>query len=102
MSAGLQLAARWGKPQAWTLTPRASLAFVHDFSTTRQVDAALQLLPEQSFTVFGAPGLANAAAFSLQLTASHRSGFSAFASMDGQLSDRGSGWLASGGVRYRF
>lgn len=87
-SLGLQLDGTVFAGHGWVLQPTLRLSWIHNFSTQRQIDASLQLLPGQPFTVQGAAAPQDTGRLLLGLSGAHVSGVSAYLALDGALSSR--------------
>jgi outer membrane autotransporter protein len=81
------------------VTPYARLSWVHEFNPTRQVTASFIALPGTQFTVDGPRAARDAAKVEVgsRLAITHR--VSAFASFDGEFSDRSQAYAGKVGVR---
>jgi len=98
LSLGVQLGADVLLANGWTVSPLARLSWIHEFNTTRQLNAALQLLPDQSFTVDGASVPADVGRLLLGVSATSRSGVTGFVTVSGAFSGQGNAYSARVGV----
>lgn len=102
LSMGVQLDSSHAINQSWTLHPLIRISWIHEFNPSRQINASLQLLPQQSFTVTGASVPINTGRILLGVTASHRSGLTGYVSVDASLSDNSQVFGAWAGLGWRF
>lgn len=101
-SLGLQVESKIEMENGWQLRPTAQASWIYEFSPDREVTAALQLLPNQPFTVAGAAAPRNRGLISLGLVATSRTGTSAYFTLDTAFSNTTIGFLAQAGVRIPF
>lgn len=101
-SLGVQLDSTHVLNNGWTLRPSVLVAWVHELNPTRQVDVALQLLPAQSFTVYGASAPKNLGRLVLGLSGTHRSGVTSYLALEANASERGQALGARAGLNVRF
>lgn len=102
LSIGIQLDSSHSLPDGWTLNPLIRVSWIHEFNPYRQINASLQLLPQQSFTVTGAAAPTNMGRVMMGVTGSHRSGLTGYLSVDASLSDSGQSFGAWAGMGWRF
>ena len=102
LSIGVQLDSMHALNNGWTLRPSVLVAWIHELNPTRQVDAALQLLPAQSFTVYGATAPKNLGRLVLGLSGTHQSGVTSYLTLEGNISERGQALGARAGLNIRF
>lgn len=102
LSLGIQVDSRIDHPDGWIVSPMMRLSWIHQFSTRRQVNAALQLLPAQTFTVYGAAAPENAGRLTVGISASSKSGMTAYFTLDGSFSDTSQAFAAMAGLNMRF
>ncbi|MCD8515794.1 MAG: autotransporter outer membrane beta-barrel domain-containing protein [Burkholderiaceae bacterium] len=98
LSLGLQLDKEAVLDNGWTINPLARLSWIHEFNTTRELNAALQLLPDQTFTVSGAAAPADVAKVMLAVSARNNSGVTGFLSLSGAFSGGSNALTARVGV----
>ncbi len=84
---------------AWSLTPIARVAWVHEFATERSLSASLQAAPGSQFEIQGAPAAGNAALISATLSATHGDRLALLASVFAGLSGQGDAVGGNLGVR---
>jgi outer membrane autotransporter protein len=101
-SLGVQLDSTQVLNNGWTLRPSMLVAWIHELNPTRQVDASLQLLPAQSFTVYGASAPKNLGRLVLGLSGTHRSGVTSYLALEANVSERGKALGARAGLSVRF
>lgn len=99
---GVQVESKVAMENGWQLRPMAQVSWIYEFSPNREVTAALQLLPNQPFTVAGAAAPRNRGLVSLGLVATSRQGTSAYFALDTSFSNTNIGFLAQAGVRIPF
>lgn len=102
LSLGVQLGSELLLANDWTISPLVRLSWIHEFNTTRQLNAALQLLPDQSFTVDGASAPANVGRLLLGVSGAHRSGVTGFLMLSGAFSGQGNAYSARLGLSIPF
>lgn len=102
LSLGVQIDSRIELDDGWTLRPSVLMAWIHELNPTRQVDASLQLLPTQAFTVYGASAPQNVGRLVLGLSGTNRSGLTGYVTIEGNISDRGQALGARAGLSMRF
>ena len=102
LSLGVQLDSTVALDNGWTLRPSVLMAWIHELNPTRQVDASLQLLPTQAFTVYGASAPQNVGRLVLGLSGTNRSGLTGYVTIEGNVSDRGQALGARAGLSMRF
>jgi hypothetical protein len=83
-------------------TPYIDLGFVHEFNTTRSVDASFLAAPDTSFQVFGAEASRNAASTNVGGTFELTPRLSLSASFNGLFSGVETSCGGSGGLQYAF
>lgn len=98
LSLGVQLETDFTLANGWTINPLARVSWIHEFNTTREVNAALQLLPDQAFTVYGASVPADVAKVTLGLSATNRTGVTGFFGVSGAFSGQGNAFSARAGL----
>ena len=81
------------------LTPYARLAWEHEFSTDRKIDASLLALPGSGFTVSGAPAVSDAARVTTGVKLDISNAVALYAAFDGAFSGSGNLYSGKGGVR---
>jgi outer membrane autotransporter protein len=101
-SLGVQLDSTYALNNGWTLRPSVLVAWIHELNPTRQVDASLQLLPTQSFTVYGASAPKNLGRLVLGVSGTHRLGVTSYLALEANVSDRGQALGARAGVNVSF
>lgn len=101
-SLGLQLDGVESTHNDWTWKPTLRLAWIHNFSVQRQVDASLQLLPGQPFTVFGASAPRDVGRVLLGLTGRHATGVSGYLAIDALVSGQSQAIGVRGGLAIPF
>lgn len=79
--------------------PYARLSWVHEFESTRDVNAGFITLPVTNFTVFGPSAARDAARVDLGSKLAISRSVALFASFDGEFSDRSRMYAGKGGVR---
>lgn len=102
LSIGIQLDSAHALNNGWTLRPSMLVAWIHELDPTRQVDASLQLLPTQSFTVYGASAPKNLGRLVLGLSGTNHSGVTSYIALEANISDRGQALAARAGLNVRF
>ena len=102
LSLGVQIDSSHALSHGWTLNPLIRISWIHEFNPTRQINASLQLLPQQSFTVTGASAPINTGRVLLGVTATHRSGMTGYVSVDATLSHNSQAFGAWAGLGWRF
>jgi uncharacterized protein with beta-barrel porin domain/membrane-associated phospholipid phosphatase len=85
-----------------TLTPYARLAWEHEFSKDRTINATLASLPGSSFTVSGAQAVSDAARVTTGLKLNINQSLSLYAAFDGAFSGSGNSYAGKGGIRYTW
>ena len=83
-------------------TPYIDLGFVHEFNTTRSIDASFLAAPDTSFQVFGAEASRNAASTNVGGTFELTPRLSLSASFNGLFSGVETSCGGSGGLQYAF
>lgn len=102
LSIGVQFDSTHALNNGWTLRPSMLVAWIHALNPTRQVDASLQLLPTQSFTVYGASAPKNLGRLVLGISGTHHSGVTSYLALEANISDRGQALGARAGLNIRF
>lgn len=102
ISLGVQFDSAVALNNGWTLRPSMLMAFIHELNPTRQIDATLQLLPSQTFTVYGASAPQNVGRIVVGLSGTNRSGLTGYFSFEANVSDRGQALGARAGLSMRF
>ena len=102
ISLGVQLDSAVMLKSGWTLRPSMLLAWIHELNPNRQVDATLQLLPSQTFTVYGASAPQNIGRMVLGISGTNRSGLTGYVSFEANVFDRGQALGARAGLSMRF
>lgn len=102
LSLGVQFDSTHALQNGWTLRPSLLVAWIHEFNPTRQVDASLQLLPSQGFTVYGASAPRNIGRMVLGISGTNRSGVTGYLGLEANVSDRGQALGAKLGLNIRF
>jgi uncharacterized protein with beta-barrel porin domain len=98
-SLGVQVDRTFAVGEAWSLTPMARAAWVHEFATERSLSASLQAAPGAQFEIQGAPAAGNAALISATLSAAHGDRLALLASVYAGLSGQGEAVGGNLGVR---
>lgn len=98
LSLGVALNAEVALANGWVVNPLVRVAWIHEFNTTRQLDASLQLLPDESFTVYGASVPKDMAKVTLGLSARSKDGVTAFLGISGDFSGQGNAFTARAGL----
>jgi outer membrane autotransporter protein len=88
-SIGLQLDRKTTLDNGWTLNPTLRVSWIHEFQPERNITAALNLLPGQTFTIYGASAPGNTAQAIAGLTASDGNNISGYLMLGADMSDRG-------------
>jgi len=78
LSLGVQIDSEHALNDGWTLRPSMLVAWLHELNPSRYVDASLQLLPSQRFTIYGASTPKNVGRTVLGLSGTDRSGFTGY------------------------
>jgi fibronectin-binding autotransporter adhesin len=99
-SLGLQIDGKLNLNNGWVWSPFARAALTHEFSPLRQIDASLQQLPDDYFTVGGIMAEANFATLRFGSRVWFNDTVSAFASVDGIFGDRTRGYAAIAGINF--
>jgi outer membrane autotransporter protein len=81
------------------LTPRIQLAWAHEFTATRQVNASFLALPAAAFTVNGARPARDAAIVTAGADLALGRNVALYAQFDSELSGGGNAYAGSGGLR---
>lgn len=102
VSLGVQIDSAIALNNGWTLRPSMLVAWIHELNPSRQVDASLQLLPTQAFTVYGASAPQNVGRMVLGLSGTNRSGLTGYVTVEANVSDRGQALGARAGLSMRF
>ena len=101
-SLGLQVDGQIPLEGGWTLSPSLRAAWIYEFQTDRSLQAALAMLPGQSFTVYGASAARNTAQVQLGLTAFDGDRVTGYLTLGADLSDRGQALQARAGLNIAF
>ncbi len=101
-SIGVQLDAQYPLDNGWAVRPVVRLAWIHEFSPTREASASFSLLPSQTFTIYGASAPQNTARMMLGITGTHRDGLTSYLMLDANLSNRSQAYGARAGMSLRF
>ena len=101
-SLGLQVDGQIPLEGGWTLSPSLRAAWIYEFQTDRSLQAALAMLPGQSFTVYGASAPRNTAQVQLGLTAFDGDRVTGYLTLGADLSDRGQALQARAGLNIAF
>ena len=88
-SIGLQLDRKTTLDNGWTLNPTLRVSWIHEFQPDRNITAALNLLPSQTFTIYGASAPGNTVQAIAGLTASDGNNISGYLMLGADMSDRG-------------
>jgi outer membrane autotransporter protein len=99
---GIQIDSTVNSRQGWLVRPWARLAWVHEFNPTRQLDASLQLLPGQTFTVYGASAPRNLGKASLGIAGTSAEGLTAYLTIDTAFSSTSQAFAARAGINLSF
>jgi len=99
---GIQIDSAMNSSQGWLVRPWARLAWVHEFNPTRQLDASLQLLPNQTFTVYGASAPRNLGKASFGVTGTNTEGLTAYLTIDTAFSSTSQAFAARAGINLSF
>ena len=102
VSLGIQLDSTINSRQGWLVRPWARLAWVHEFNPTRQLDASLQLLPNQTFTVYGASAPRNLGKASFGVAGTNTEGLTAYLTIDTAFSTTSQAFAARAGINLSF
>lgn len=102
LTLGLQLDSAHVLNNGWTLRPSMLVAWIHNLNPTRQVDASLQMLPAQSFTVYGASAPKNVGRLVLGLSGTHQAGVTSYLALEANVSNQGQALGIKAGVNVRF
>lgn len=86
----------------FSVMPYARVAWEHEFSTDRTIDASLVSLPGSNFQVYGAPAASDAARVSAGAKLNINPSLSVYASFDGAFSGSGNSYGGKGGLRYTW
>jgi autotransporter-associated beta strand protein len=95
---GAQFDSRFYLPSGMTVSPYARLSWVHELNPNRQVTASFIALPETSFTVDGPRAARDAARIEVGSKLALTRSVKAFASFDGEFSDRTQAYAGKGGI----
>ena len=82
-----------------SLTPYARVAWEHEFSTDRKIDASLLSLPGSNFSVYGAPAIEDAARVVAGAKLNVTNAVALYVGFDGALSGSGQTYGGKGGLR---
>jgi len=99
---GIQIDSTMNSRQGWLVRPWARLAWVHEFNPTRQLDASLQLLPNQTFTVYGASAPRNLGKASFGVAGTNSEGLTAYLTIDTAFSSTSQAFAARAGINLSF
>ena len=102
LSLGMQWDSNVTLDNGWTLNPVMRLSWIHEFNSARQVDASLQLMPSQTFTVYGASAPENMGRLVLGLSGTSRAGLTGYVMLDANVSDRSQAFGARAGLSMLF
>ena len=102
VSLGIQIDSTINSRQGWLVRPWARLAWVHEFNPTRQLDASLQLLPNQTFTVYGASAPRNLGKASFGVAGTNTEGLTAYLTIDTAFSSTSQAFAARAGINLSF
>ena len=95
---GVQFDSRYYLPGGTVLSPYTRVSWVHEFNPTRQVTNSFIALPGTLFTVDGPHAARNAAKVEVGGKLAITRSVKAFASFDGELSNRSQAYAGKGGV----
>jgi outer membrane autotransporter protein len=95
---GAQFDSRFYFPGGMMVSPYARLSWVHEFNPTRQVTASFIALPGTLFTVDGPRAAHDAARVEVGSKVAITRNVKAFASFDGEFSNRAQAYAGKGGV----
>jgi outer membrane autotransporter protein len=95
---GLQFDSRYYLPGGTVLSPYTRVSWVHEFNPTRQVTNSFIALPGTLFTVDGPHAARDAAKVEVGGKLAITRGVKAFASFDGEFSNRSQAYAGKGGV----
>jgi outer membrane autotransporter protein len=95
---GAQFDSRFYLPTGMTVSPYVRLSWVHEFNPTRQITASFIALPGTSFTVDGPRAARDAARIEIGSKFAVSQNVKAFASFDGEFSDRTQAYAGKGGI----
>jgi uncharacterized protein with beta-barrel porin domain len=96
---GAQIDARYVLPGGQMLSPRLRAAWVHEFSTERPIQASFVSVPGTGFTVDGARAGSDALRLGAGATLAFNTKAYLFANLEGEFSDAGRTYAATGGIR---
>jgi len=99
---GVQVDSTVSSRQGWLVRPWARLAWVHEFNPTRQLNASLQLLPNQTFTVYGASAPRNLGKVSFGIAGTNAEGLTAYLTIDTAFSSTSQAFAARAGINLSF
>ena len=102
LSVGIQIDSTHVLSNGWTLRPSMLVAWIHELNPSRYVNASMQLLPSERFTVYGASTPKNVGRMVLGLSGTDRSGLTGYFTVEANVSDRGQSLGARAGVNVRF
>ncbi len=85
-----------------SLTVRARAAWAHDFRSDQRIDAAFQVLPGSTFTVYGADLARNSLLVSTGAEISFNSGFALAGSFEGQFAENSQTYGGAARISYRW
>jgi outer membrane autotransporter protein len=100
VSLGFQVDSEVLLGNGWSISPLMRLSWIHEFKTARQLDASLQLLPDQPFTVYGASAPRNVGNVLLGLSATNRAGFTSYVTLSGAFSGQSQSLQAKLGISF--
>ncbi len=96
---GLQADARFALDGGKALSPFARVSWVHEFDTTRNIEASFITIPGASFTADGARAARDALRLEGGATLALTERASLYASVNSELSSRSSSFAGMGGLR---
>jgi uncharacterized protein with beta-barrel porin domain len=99
---GFKLQGAYSVAPGWTALPNVSLAWTHEFSQDRKVNASLVSLPSTDFTVFGPRPASDVALVKAGLRLAGPDNLTLFADFTGEFAPSSSSYGGKGGVQLAF
>jgi outer membrane autotransporter protein len=98
-SLGVQLDRAFDINEKWSMYPLIRMAWVHEFQTSRSINASLQALPTANWTVNGASAAPNSANVGISFQAMNKNGLAFFASGDVDASSTTQSYMGQVGFK---
>ena len=98
-SLGIQLDRAFEFNEKWSMYPLIRMSWVHEFQTSRSINASLQALPTANWTVNGASAAPNSANVGISFQAMNKNGLAFFASGDVDASSTTQSYMGQVGFK---